>query len=116
MVSRWQRKEAEDTQHKLLRALTTPMLVGNPPTQAEILLHSQERAAGGMGRHVNTDKTESMCFNQIGNISILKGGPLKLVDKFTNLRNSVSTPESNINTQLAKAWTAIDRLSVRPDR
>ena len=37
---------------------------------------------------------------------------LKLVDKFTNLRSSVSSTEKDINTRLAKAWTAIDRLSV----
>ena len=53
-----------------------------------------------------------MCFNQRGNISILKGGSLKPVDKFTNLGSSVSSTEKDINTQLAKAWTAIDRLSV----
>ena len=48
-------------------------------------------------------RTEYMCFNQRGGISILKDGSLKLVDKFT---------ENNINTRLAKAWKAIDRLSV----
>ena len=39
-------------------------------------------------------------------ISALKGGPLKLVDKFTYLGSSVSSPETDINTRLAKAWTA----------
>ena len=53
-----------------------------------------------------------MCFNQTDNISTLNGSTLKLVDKFTNLRSSVSSTETDINTQLAKAWTAIDRLSV----
>ena len=42
-----------------------------------------ERAAGGIGLHVNADKTEYMCFNQRGDISKLKGGRLKQVDKFT---------------------------------
>ena len=37
---------------------------------------------------------------------------LKLVDKFTNLGSSVSSTESDINTRLEKAWTAIDSLSV----
>ena len=36
----------------------------------------------------------------------------KLVDKFTYLRSSVSSTETDINTRLAKAWTAIDWLSV----
>ena len=53
-----------------------------------------------------------MCFNQRGDISTLKGGPLKLVDKFTHLGNSISSTENDINTRLAKAWTAVDRLSV----
>ena len=30
---------------------------------AETLQHSLERAAAGIGLHVNTDKTEYMCFN-----------------------------------------------------
>ena len=33
-------------------------LLANTPTQAESLLHSLERAAAGIGLHVNTDKTE----------------------------------------------------------
>ena len=73
-----------------------------------------------------------MCFNQRDDISTLKSGPLKLVAKFTNLRSSVSSTENDINTGtllqplhtqpltwktdintwLAKAWTAIDSLSV----
>ena len=34
------------------------------------------------------------------------------MDKFTNLGCSVSFTENYINTQLAKAWEAIDRLLV----
>ena len=49
---------------------------------------------------------------QRGHISTLKGGPLKLVDKFIYLRSSVSSTENEINMWLAKARTAIDRLSV----
>ena len=56
-------------------------------------------------------KTEYMCFNQIGDISTLKSGFLKLVDKVTYLGSSVSSTENDINTQVAKTWTAIDRLS-----
>ena len=37
---------------------------------------------------------------------------LKLVDKFTCLGSSVSSTEKDIDTQLTKAWTAIDRLSI----
>ena len=84
-------------------------LLANAPAQAETLLHSLERAAEGIGLHV---KTERMCFNQTGNISTLNGSTLKLVDKFTYLGSSVSSIETDINTRLTKAWTAIDRLSV----
>ena len=53
-----------------------------------------------------------MCFNQSVNISILNDSSLKLVDKFTYRVSSVSSTETNINTRLEKAWTAIDILSV----
>ncbi len=49
---------------------------------------------------------------QTGDISTLNGSSLKLVDKFTYLGSSISSTETDIDTQLAKAWTAIDRLSV----
>ena len=86
------------------------MLLGNTPAQAETLLYSRERAAAGIGLHVNAHKMEYMCFNQTGDISTLNGRTLKLVDKFTYLGSSVSSTEIDINTRLAKAWTAINRL------
>ena len=60
-------------------------LLANSLTQAESLLHSLEWAADGIGLHVNTNKTEYMCFNQRSDISKLKGGLLKQMDKFTYL-------------------------------
>ena len=53
-----------------------------------------------------------MCFNQTSDVSTLNGSSLKLVDKFTYLGSSVSSTETDIDTWLAKAWTAINRLSV----
>ena len=90
-----------------------PMTVflSNTPAQAETLLHNL-RAAAGIGLHVNADKTEYMCFNERGDISTLNGSSLKLVDKFTYTGSSVTSTETNINTRVAKPWTAIDRLSV----
>ena len=88
------------------------VLLTNATTQGETLLQSLEWAVGGIGLHVNTDKMEYVCFNQRGDILILKGGPLKLVDKFTYLGSSVSSTKTDINTRLEKAWTAIDRLSI----
>ena len=57
-----------------------------------------------IGLHLNADKIEYICFNQRGNISTLNGSSLKLVDKLIN--------RADINTWLAKAWTAINRLLV----
>ena len=66
-------------------------LLANTSAQAETLLHSLEQAAAGIGLLVNTDKPEYMCFKQSGDISILNGSSLKLVDKFTYLVSSVSS-------------------------
>ena len=91
-------------------------ILANAPAQAEILLHSLERAAAGIGPNVNAHKTEYMCFNQTGDISTQNDSSLKLVDKFTYLGSSVSSTENDIDTRLAKAWTAIGHMEVRPDR
>ena len=87
-------------------------ILANTPDQAETLLHSLERAAASIGLYVNAHKTEYMCYNQTGDISTLEGTPLKLVDKFTYLGSSVESTEKDIKTRLAKAWTAINRLSI----
>ena len=87
-------------------------ILANTPDQAETLLHSLEWAAASIGLYVNAHKTEYMCYNQSGDISTLEGTPLKLVDKFTYLGSSVESTEKDIKTRLAKAWTAINRLSI----
>ena len=87
-------------------------ILANTPNQAETLLHNLERAAAGIGLHVNAHKTEYICFNQTGDVSTLDGTSLKLVDKFTYLGSSVSSTEKDIDTRLKKAWTAIDKLSI----
>ena len=87
-------------------------ILANTPNQAETLLHSLERAAAGIGLHVNAQKTEYMCFNQAGDISTLEGTSMKLVDKFIYLGSSFSTSEKDIETRLTKAWTAIDKPSI----
>ena len=87
-------------------------LLVNVITQAESLMHNLERTVDGIGLHVIADKTEYICFDQSDDISTLHGGSLKQEDKFTYLGSSVSYTENNINTQQAKIWTAIDRLSV----
>ena len=84
-------------------------ILANTHNQAEKLLHSLERAATGIGLHVNAHKTEYMCYNQTGDITTLNGTSLKLVEKFTNLGSSVSSTQKDIDTRLTKAWTVIDR-------
>ena len=84
----------------------------NTLVQAGKLLHSLERSTTGIGLHVNAHKTECMCFNQTGDISILSGSSLKLVDKFSYLGSSVPSTEKDIDMRLTKGWTAIDKLSV----
>ena len=41
------------------------------PAQAEALLHRLERAARGIGPHVNAHQTEYMYLNQTGDIATL---------------------------------------------
>ena len=61
-----------------------------------------------------------VCTLQVGTLKILTfciyvwtyGTSVKLVDKFTYLRSSVSSTEKDIDTRLTKAWTALDRLSI----
>ena len=81
-------------------------LLANAPTQVETLLYSLEQAAAGIGLYFNADKTEYMCFNQRGDISTLNGSSLKLADKFNYQGSNVSPTKADINTRLAKAWTA----------
>ena len=87
-------------------------LLENAPAQAETQLHSLERATAAIGLHDTAHKMEYMCFNQTGDISTLNGSSLKLVDKFTYLGSSVSSTETDIDTQLTKEWTVINRLSI----
>ena len=84
-------------------------LLANKPTQTKPL----EKAAGGFGPPRERTQNGINVFNQEGAISTLKGGLLKLVDKFMYFGSSVSSSESDVNMRLAKAWTAINRLSIK---
>ena len=88
-------------------------ILANTPNQAETLLYSLERAATGIGLHVNTHKIEYMCYNQTGDISTPDGTSLKLVNKFIYLGSSVSSTEKDIDKQLTKTWTTIHKLSIK---
>ena len=69
-----------------------------------------EQTEGSIGFQVNAKKTEYMRFNREGAISILNGGHLKLLDKFSYLGSSISSTEMDVNMRRAKAWADIDRL------
>ena len=88
------------------------VILANTPAPAEFLLLRLERSAGGRGLYVNANKTEYTSFNQRGDISTLKCDPWNLVDKFIYHDRSVLSTETDINTRLAKAWTANDSLPI----
>ena len=83
------------------------VLLTNTPVQAECMLHSLKQAARGIGLHVNSNKTEFMCFNQNGVISTLNDKPLKLVDHFTYRGSNISFTESDANIYIGKVWIPI---------
>ena len=78
MALLWQRQEADDNLQNLLWTWTTLMIQCFWQIHR---LHSLERATNCLGLHVKADKTESMCFNQRGDISILINGSLKILNK-----------------------------------
>ena len=58
------------------------VLLANTPVNAKSLLPSLEQAAGGVGFHMNANKTKYMCFNQEGAIFTLNASPFELVNQF----------------------------------
>ena len=85
-------------------------LLANAPALAETLLHSLERAAAGIGLHVNAHKTEYMCFHLTGDLSTLNGSSLKLVVINRDIHEN-ATKKGRDSYRLA-----IGHMEVRPDR
>ena len=69
-------------------------LLANTHAQA----HGLERAAGGIGFHINADQTEFMRFNQRDDIFTLNSRYLQLVENFTYLGSSISSTKNYICT------------------
>ena len=92
------------------------MLLENTPAQAKSLLHSLEQTVRDMDLNINSNKTEFMCFNQVGAISSLNGKPLKLVDDFTYLNRNMSSTENDDNVCINNVWATIDRLMTKEIR
>ena len=66
MVLHEKRQEPDDTPHKLYghKLRRWHSALANSPTRAESLLHNLEQTAGGIGLHVDEDKTEDMWFDK----------------------------------------------------
>ena len=86
------------------------VILANTHAQAKSLLHSLEQAVEGIALFMILDKTGFMCFKQDSAISRLNGKPMKLVNHFTYLVSNISSTEGNINIDIGKVWTAVDRL------
>ena len=93
------KKEAEDTPYKLLLMQTRRSGQIQLPKLNPCYLFWNWHGAPCEHRQKRT----------WGIIPTLKGGSLKLVDKLTYLGSTVSPTKNDINTWLAKAWTAIDK-------
>ena len=109
-ASSWQREEAEGTPTPTTPM--TPQFWQIHPTKPKHYYIVWNEPPQGIGLHVNAHKTEYMCFNQTGDISTLDGTSLELVDKFTYQGSSLSSTEKDIDMQLTKAWTAINKLLI----
>ena len=72
------------------------VLLANTQARAESLLHSVEKAAGGIGLLVNASKTECMCFKREGAICILS---VKLRSVLKKSCSSTATYPSGIVLQ-----------------
>ena len=70
-------------------------LLANAPTQGESRLHYLQKTVGDIGLHVNADKSDYICFNQV--ISTLNSCSLKLLDKFRYLDSNVLSTENDIH-------------------
>ena len=61
-------------------------------------------------RHVNSKKTEFITFNTNGEIKAKNETPLKNVKEFTYLGSNIASSEKDVDTRIAKAWAALDKL------
>ena len=60
---------------------------------------------------MNSDETESICFNQDNAISSLNGNSLKLIHQFTYHSSNISSTEIDVNIYIGKTRTAIERFT-----
>ena len=87
-------------------------LLSDTIEEASKLLHLVESAASEIGLYINAKKTEFICYNQHGNITSKSGVAIKSVDEFNYLGSNIHSTEKDIITRKAKAWKALDGLTV----
>ena len=78
---------------------------------AQSLLHQVEEAAQKIGLYVNADKTEFMCYNTIGTMTLLIKHNIKEVEDFTYLGSNVASSEKDIDIRIGKVWRALNKLN-----
>ena len=109
------RPDADDTPHKLLRVQTAQMtyrfwqIYQPKPNPCSIVWSRQQVALAFMSMQTKRS-THALIKKQ--EISTLNGGSLKLLDEYIYPGSSISSTEIEINMRQAKAWTAVDRLSI----
>ena len=87
-------------------------LLSDTIEEASKLLHLVESAASEIGLYINAKKTEFISYNQHGNITSKSGVAIKSVDEFNYLGINIHSTEKDIINRKAKAWKALDGLTV----
>ena len=87
-------------------------LLANTPAQAESPQHNIVQATRCISLNMNVNKTEYIRFKQKRITFTLRGKPLKLKKQYIYLGRNISSTERHVSIHQAKAWNAIDRLSI----
>ena len=78
---------------------------------AQSLLHRVEAAAREIGLSVNETKTQYILYSNVGEMFTLGGDKLKCVQCFQCLGSWVGNTSKDMETRIAKAWSASSKLN-----
>ena len=87
-------------------------LLSDTVEEATKLLHLVEEAASEIGLYINAGKTEFICYNEEGEIKLRNGTNIKPVKEFVYLGSNIQSTERDIEIRKAKAWSALDGLTI----
>ena len=88
-------------------------LISETIEQAQLFLLRVENCAAQVGLHANADKTKYMTYNlEDSYLKSLSGADIEHVDDFLYLGSWVDTSEKDLNTRIAKAWSAMSKMEV----